>query len=233
MQNKPECDIAGTQIMVDLFQVPKEKRDDSWKKRFYNTVQTASYRCADPQIFKGPDGFPYFALLTPEPNKGFESFCIRNLTDYLLENGIGVALNPRDNGVDWVFSYGDIVNLHLNNEFYSETNRPEIQNVETIKKEEKILIAQPSEKYFPKQARKNVKRFLQQYGVTNPMVMLVTRPINGKLAQELAFNVFAEDFKNTEQLNYMLKQISWYLPRHYIMLSVPQGSDMAKHFAAL
>src|ERR1043165_10409 len=91
--NRPECDISRTQVMVDLFAAAPDKRDDAWRKSFYENVQTASYACASPQVFRGPDGFPYFALHTPEPYKGFESFCIRNMKDdFLLEKGFGVAI---------------------------------------------------------------------------------------------------------------------------------------------
>jgi hypothetical protein len=229
--DRPECDISKTQFMVELFQIPQEKREDAWRKSFYENVQIASYACGTPQIFNGPDGFPYFVLRTPEAGKPFESFCIRNMMDdFLLEKGFGVALNPKDNGADWVFSYGDILNLYLNNEFFSKTDNVELQNVETIEKEEEVLIAQPSESYFPKQSREILKRFLQSIGVKRPMIMMVCRTINKEVVQELAFNLFAEDFANTDQLNYRLKQISWFLPRHYVILSVPKNSDLANHF---
>src|SRR5688572_5443427 len=92
--NRSECDISKTQLLVDLFNVPLEQRDDAWRQNFYDNVQMASYACGNPQVFSGPDGFPYFILKTPEPNKPFESFCIRNMKDdFLLEKGFGVAIN--------------------------------------------------------------------------------------------------------------------------------------------
>src|SRR5678810_565128 len=101
---RPECDIAKTQIMVDLFGVPTDQRDETWRQTFFENVQTASFACGNPQIFNGPDGFPYFILRTPEPHKPFESFCIRNMKDdFLIEKGFGVAINPKENGVDWAF----------------------------------------------------------------------------------------------------------------------------------
>lgn len=232
--DRPECDITKTQVMVELFQVPQEQRDDKWRRTFYENVQTASYACGNPQIFTGPDGFPYFTLRTPEPNKPFESFCIRNMKDdFLLEKGLGVAINPRDNSVDWVFSYGDIVNLHLNKEFVTKTDTIEIQNEETIKKNEEVLIAQPSESFLPKQTRQSLRTFLQSIGIKRPKIMMVCRTIDGQVVQELAFNIFREDFQSIDQLNYRLKQISWFLPRHYVVLSLPKGSNFTNHFADL
>ena len=54
--------------------------------------------------------------------------------DFLLDKSLGVAINPGENSVDWVFSYGDIVNLYLNNEFFTKTDIIEIQKEVTIKK---------------------------------------------------------------------------------------------------
>ena len=232
--DRPECDITKTQTMVDLFKIPQEQRDDNWRQTFYDNVQSASYACGNPQTFTGPDGFPYFVLKTPEANKPFESFCIRNMKDdFLMEKGFGVAINPRDNSVDWVFSYGDIVNLHLNKEFFTKTDTVELENVETIKKDEKVLLAQPSESYLPRQTRQALKVFLQSVGIKKPKIMMVCRTIEGQVIQELAFNVFPEDFPSTEHLNYRLKQISWFLPRHYVVLALPKSSNFTSNFSDL
>ena len=231
---QPECDITKTQILVDLFTVPADRRDEAWRKVFFESVQTASFACGNPQIFNGPDGFPYFVLRTPEPDNPFESFCIRNMKDdFLLEKGFGVAINPNGNCVDWVFTNGDILNLHLNKEFYSEKDTVEIQNVETLKKEEKVLIAQPSESFLPRQTRQLLKLFLQSIGIKRPKLMMVCRTIDGQVIQELAFNLFQEDFPSTDQLNYRLHQISWFLPRHYVVLAISKNSNLNEGFADL
>ncbi len=232
--DRPECDITKTQLMVDLFLIPQEQRDENWRQTFYQNVQTASYACGSPQVFTGPDGFPYFILQTPKPNKPFESFCIRNMKeDFLLDKGFGVAINPKENSVDWVFSYGDIVNLHLNKEFSTQTDTIDIQNVDTLKKDENVLLAQPSETFLPRQARQALKSFLQSIGIKRPKIMMVCRTIEGQVIQELAFNIFREDFQSIEQLNYRLKQISWFLPRHYVILSLPKKSNFTSNFADL
>lgn len=231
---RPECDITKTQLIDSLFQIPQEQRDENWRQTFYENVPTASFACGNPQVFKGPDGFPYFVLRTPEPNIPFESFCIRNMKDdFLLEKGLGVAINPKDNSVDWVFSYGDIVNLHLNKEFFTKTDKVEIQNEETIKQGEKLLLAQPSESFLPGQTRQALKSFLQSIGIKRPKIMMVCRTIDGQVIQELAFNIFREDFESIDHLNYRLKQISWFLPRHYIVLSLPRDSNFTNNFADL
>lgn len=230
---RAECDITKTQVIVELLQVSKDQRDDAWKQKFLDNVQTASFSSENPQIFTGPDGFAYFKLRTPEPNKPFESFCIRNLKDFLLENGFGVAINTGENSVDWVFSHGDIVNLHLRNEFFTKAESGEIKSEETLSQGAQILIAQPSESYLPGKTRKALRAFLQSIGVEKPKVMMVCRKNNGTFIQELAFNIFREDFNNPDELNNRMAQISWFLPRHYIIVSFPKKSDLTDKFQNL
>ena len=231
ISDRPQCDISKTQVMVDLFSVPNDQRDDKWKLTFFENVQIASFACREPQVELRPDGYPYFVLLTPEPHKTFESFCIRNMKDdFLLEKGLGIIINPMTDSVEWVFSYGDIVNLHINKEFYTEIDRSEIKNEETLEKNEEILIAQPSEEYLPKHARNVIKKHLLNKGIRKPKIMMICRKVEGSVIQELAFNVFREDFSSTDELNILMRQLSWFLPRHYIVLSVPKNSDLTKHF---
>ncbi len=232
--DRSECEINKTQIIVDLFAVSKEERDDSWTKSFYENVRNASFACGNPQILNGPDGFPYFILKNPEPYKPFESFCIENMKDdFLLNKGFGVVINPSDTSADWVFSYGDIINLYINKQFYIKTNDVNIENEVTIKKDEKVLLAQPSETFLPSKARKNLRVFLQSIGIKEPKIMMLCRTIEGQVIQELAFNIFREDFQTTEQLNFCLKQISWFLPRQYVVLSLPKDSNFNSNFADL
>ncbi|MEO7765789.1 MAG: hypothetical protein ABIS01_00130, partial [Ferruginibacter sp.] len=102
--------IADTEIVKDLFKIPKEKRDGEWTQNFYKHVQTAGFALGDPKIFTGPDGFHYFTLVTAPHDETFESCCILNLVPLLLEQGLGLVINPGVNGADWVFYHGDIVN---------------------------------------------------------------------------------------------------------------------------
>ncbi len=231
---RQECDINGTYKMVELFNVPRDQRDDNWRQTFLDDVQSASFACADPQVSQGPDGFPYFVLNTPEPGKAFQSFCIRNMKDdFLLEKGFGVAINPNKYSAEWVFSHGDIVNLHLNGEFYSRKNHPDLPGVEIIQKAEKVLVAQPSESFLPKATRKALKSFLQYYGIQNPKLLMICRAVDRKVIQELAFNIFLEDFSSPEHLQERQEQISWFLPKHYTILSIPRNSDLADSFEDL
>ena len=236
--NRPEADITKTSIVVSLFKIPQVQRDDKWYQDFYANVATASFAATSPQVLTGPDGFPYFILNTREVNKPFESFCIKNMmNDFLLDRGWGVVFNPKeDKSADWVFTYGNIVSLKLNNEFFPATDAADVENIEftktvgVIKKEEEVMVAQPSEDYFPLSTRRVLKSFLQSKGITKPKLLLLSSVNKGKVINKLAFNIHPEDYPVASQLDYLMQQVGWFLPSNYIIIPLPQNSGLKKGF---
>lgn len=236
--NRPEADITKTSIVVALFKIPQEKRDDKWYQKFYENVATASFASAIPQVLTGPDGFPYFILNTPTFNEPFESFCIKNMMDdFLLDSGWGVVFNPKEGkSADWVFTHGNIVSLKLNNEFFPATNAADIQNIEftktvgLLKKEEQVMVAQPSEDYFPLSTRLVLKRFLQSKGIKKPKLLLLSSGNGGKLINKLAFNIHPEDYPVASQLDYLMQQVGWFLPPNYIIIPLSKNAGLEKGF---
>jgi len=239
--NRVEADISKTPIIAELFKTPHHLRDDTWYNAFYSNVATASFACNTPQLLVGPDGFPYFILKTPEENKPFESFCIQNMKDdFLLDRGWGVVFNPAtDKSADWVFTHGDIVSLHLNNEFATPTDPAAIQNIEFIKtvgalkKEEKVMIAQPSADYLPFATRHALKLFLQIRGVKRPKVMMLSSYAESDVIRKLVFNIHPENYPVTAQLDYLMQQVGWFLPRQYIIIPLSKKSSLATGFCDL
>lgn len=232
-ETPPPCDINKTSIISELIKTPRESRDEKWLESFYENVKTASFACGNPQTNHGPDGFPYFELHSPQPGTPFDSFCISNLTDYILQNGLGVVINPSENGADWVFSHGDILNLALNGEFFSPITNPPLAESEVLSASEEVMIAQPSESYLPLQTRSILKSFLTYLGVAEPKMMMIIRKREDSVTQELAFNVFPEDSSNNEEFNFKLQQICWFLPRHYIVVGFSKHTDIAANLAAI
>ena len=237
-KSRPECDINKTSVVAELFKVSHAERDDYWYSSFYREVRTASFACATPQVLTGPDGFPYFILTTPQVNQPFESFCIQNMKDdFLLDRGWGVVFNPAaDKSADWVFTHGDIVNLQLNNEFISVTDDAAVKNIAftktvgVLKKEEAVMIAQPSEDYLPRSTRHALKLFLQSKGIKKPMIMMLSSSVDGRLIRKLAFNIHPENYPDVSQLDYLMQQVGWFLPRHYIIIPLPGKSSLSKGF---
>ena len=236
--NRPEADINKTYIVVQLFKTLGEERDDKWRNHFFENVATASFTCDTPQVLTGPDGFPYFILRTPEENKPFESFCIKNMTeDFLLDRGWGVVFNPAEDGAtDWVFTHGDIVNLHLNNRFYSPPDEASLENIKFLEnagittRDDRVMVGQPADNYLPRPTRHALKSFLQSRGIKKPKLMMLSC-INGeKVIQKLAFNIDPKNYLVATKLDHLMQEVGWFLPNDYIIILLPANSELAKGF---
>ncbi|MBP9838786.1 MAG: hypothetical protein KBC84_08735 [Proteobacteria bacterium] len=226
-------DLAKTGILFKLFEVSPEKRDESWQKVFLATVTEASFACGDPQLIKGPDGFPYVHLITPEAEKEFQCFVIKHMEqDFLLKEGFGIVINPAKEKPDWVFTYGDIVNLHLNKEYYSERIDVVLPEDETLSTEQEVLIAQPSETYLPQLTRQVLKHYFELAKIENVKILLMTRKTHEGVIQEIVFNLTPDKFENEVEYQKIMKDVSWFLPRHYFY-SVMDEKEVSQYFRDL
>jgi hypothetical protein len=222
-------DLTKTEILYKLVQTPQKERDEAWQQAFLENIGQASFRCGDPQVITGPDGFPYFQLFLPEPNKSFQCYVIERMKDdFLLASGYGIVINPTSNSADWVLSYGDILNLHLNETFYTTTETPFSRETsdETIVENEKVMIGQPSETILPNETRHLIAEFLKANEIKTPKVLLMMRHRqdgNG-VSQDIVFNLTPKNFKDENTYRSVMQTISWYLPRHYSYVGMDEQS---------
>ena len=231
---KLSCDPLKTEAVVELLKTSKDKRDENWRNSFFENILTASFPECIPQIIFGDDSFPYFVLKTIENHNPFESYCIKNMQEnILLKRGIGVVINPEGNDADWVFSYGDILNLKINNEFISKTNYKIHHNPELLKNKDDFHIVKLSEIYLPNFTRLLLKNCLLKIGVKKPKFMVIQRQDNNPFVPELVFNLFSEDLSSTNELNLYINQLSWYLPKHYIISTISKNSYLLSNFEIL
>jgi hypothetical protein len=227
-------DLAKTDIITGLLKTPTDQRDNNWRKQFLSNVSDAAFRSVDPQVVKGPDGFPYFILFLPSQYQPFEAFVIRKMKDdFLLDAGYGVIINPKGSEAEWVFSYGDILNFHLNGEYYSPIVIPAEQKEIILNQGEEIIAGQPSENFLPRPARVIIKDFLRSVGIERPKILLLTRIVNGQPQQELSFNVYPESFPSPKYFEFTMSHLPWFLPRHYRIVSFPKGNQFENSFADL
>lgn len=219
-------DLNKTQIIRGLCEVPKINRDDKWKQVFFKNISNASFRCGSPQVIKGPDENLYFNLLLPEPNKEFECFVVNNMiSDYLLSDGLGIAINADKEEPDWVFSYGDIVDFYLNKQFYSNkiTNPFTGTVTDIMLHNNRLRIGHPSETYLPQDARKVIRDYLASWGLDIKFCLMLWIDKDNKLT--LTFNILPTMFKkpDLESVNTFLHFFSWYFPRHYKLVCMEEN----------
>lgn len=214
-------DLNKTSVLDQLFKVPKEHRNEHWKKDFLENITHAGLRTATPQVILGPDGFPYFQLLMPIPDQRFECFVLEDLiTNHLLENGFGVVINPDKDEPDWVFTYGDILSYHLYKEYCLEHSGNQNKTDEVIKKDTQVFTGNPSENFLPSSTRRVLRNHLNKLNVHNVKIFLMFRPETK--SQDLVFNITPEKFTNRHDFDVIMKIISWYMPRHYSIVGISE-----------
>lgn len=221
-------DLEKTARLGELFAVPREKRDDAWRRQFYQAVDDASLMSFTPQVAAGPDQFPYFQMAMPDPG-AFTPFCVTHLLDYLLENGFGIAIfgdSSRAQGPEWVFTYGELVSYRLYGDF--DGDPAELARTASAPKggHHSVLVAAPSESYFPSYARRALgtyaKRVIQ---IATPKIGLIDDP-QVTPSRSLMLNLTLAAYHGDEKkLTAAMHYLSWFLPRTYRIVPTPAGWD--------
>jgi hypothetical protein len=224
----PQFDLEKTRALAGLFAVPRPQRDADWKGRFYAAAPEASLRSNSPQVFQGPDGFPYFFLALPPVGGIFEPFCVTHILDYCLFNGAGAALFGNDpNSAEWVFSYGDLSSLKAYGTFEGDPADERMEEAprwkEVVKKQRQILTGAPTPDYLPPLTRKALRLFLERSGVADPSVILAVDPAL-KPKRHLVFNFFPEDFKEEEDYRRLMHRLYWFMPRGRGLLGLQRAT---------
>ncbi|MFD1770982.1 hypothetical protein [Sphingobacterium suaedae] len=218
-------DLEKTIIINQLMITPFQERDETWRDRFLEHIGDANLKLGDPEVVMSDDGFPYIQLQTIQTGENFQAYVIKNQLDVLLEQGFGIVINPQHEQLDWIFSYGDLVNLRQSGTFYTDksvfSNPKEYQS---IGQNEDILVGQPSEEIFPPFLRRHIREFLQHSGVKNPKVMLIARNYTDEknASQDLVFNIMPAQFATEKDFEVIMSTLQWFLPKHYSFFGVDE-----------
>ncbi|GAB4579975.1 MAG: hypothetical protein Fur0022_27140 [Anaerolineales bacterium] len=227
-----DCNASHLPIILSLLATPDDQRGPEWVAQFYAHIVDCSLTDDIPQVFFGPDHFPYFGLNTPPADQPYQEFCIRSVLEKLTEDGVGVAINREGLNAEWVFSYGDLLTLRMFGVFeVSESDN--VWEPNSGAKGNQVLVSQPSEAFLPGYARKVIGTYMKKMmGIAEPRVFLLSRP-GVTPPQELVFSVFAEDFATPEIFQGALGALRWFLPRHYGLVSIPKDSPLGQYFQPL
>lgn len=218
-------DLEKTVTLNTLLTTPFENRDQSWVESFLENIAEANLKLGQPEVIMASDGFPYLQLESVHSDENFHAFVINKQLPTLLLQGFGVVINAKNSQPDWVFSYGDIVNYELNDEFYakSTTFSHNKENV-AIGSDEKILVGQPSDNIMPKYLRNQLREFIKHTGIEVPKMMLIARnpEDEAQLKQDLVFNFTPNNFTSEKHFQQVANTIAWFLPKHYSFLFIDE-----------
>lgn len=235
----PKFDLTKTHEVADLLFVDRGQRDLAWTRRFYQAIGNAGMVTTPEQVLQGPDGFSYFVLNMPSPERSFELLSATQVLEFCLEHSLGVVIEPFPEPPEWVISFGQLwskkqfgrfeVTLEPDpgNDAGTQLNSPEIPS--HLAGKQVVLAGQPNESYFPAFARNAVRKFLLDQGIENPGTLLLSNPAE-QPQEAIVFSVFAEDFAAKTQFEHFLQRLSWFFPPHYRLSSISKSSELAKSF---
>ena len=237
-----KADLTKTHDLADLLVVPRDQRDRDWARQFYAAISDAGMTTTSDQILQGPDGFSYFVLNMPAPNRDFQPLSLAQVLDFCLENSLGVVIEPQPEPPEWVIPFGQLwskkelgrFDLNLEPDAGSET-ATEVRSPEVpshLAGKPAVLLGQPNQYYFPAFARSAVRKFLMSQGYATPGVLLLSNP-NQTPLETINFSVFPEDFADQNDFNNFMKHLAWFFPPHYQLSSISKASVLAKNFQPL
>ena len=196
--------IDSKQNISDLFKVDAQERDSEWLKSMTSSIVDAELFIKSKTPVEGPDKFPYFEIFLSSID-GPQGVCtIREILDTCLDNGIGIALDPKDEGPAWVFSYGDLWSMH-----YSVSGLGDV--IGTKASGDSLTYGNPSENVLPERSRKCIRQYFNQYGVKAKVAYLVSLSIQP--TEILIFDVSPDDFHSKENFEAVMDRLQWYLPK--------------------
>jgi hypothetical protein len=199
----PEGTQASTGTVTALLEVPKPARGQAWTRQFMAHVADAAFFSGNPSIVQGADRLPFFALRSGHGDQPFPSHVIHHMQeDFLLDQGLGVVINPAGQEADWAFTYGDILNFSLYGVFYPVAAGSQIRGLSPQAR-------------LPQPARKAMRAFLQQLGVAAPGVRFAAWDHAGPGSLELVFKFSPQEFNRPEDFPFAMSHLNWFLPRNY------------------
>jgi hypothetical protein len=196
--------------MKELLETPLDERDEKWNEQFFKEIRSAKFEFMSESPIEGPDGMPYLAVKTTEG----EGEPAEEVFNWLGEKGVGLAVNPNKENPDFVFSYGMIWNYLLNGEFITEMEDEGPAGSKEMEMEpgQEMMAGTPSETYFPPHVRGLFKEFLQQQGVLDPKIVMLSQ--DGK-NYDLCFSLESLGNPPEEEWQGILEGFSWFFPLHY------------------
>lgn len=198
----------------EIVLVADSERDSSWENQFFQALAQGKLNLisSEPQV--GPDSWPY--LLAETGEEATEP--VGKLLDWLTERGIGLAINPRKEFPDYVFSYGMLWSFKQTGFFFKAV--PE--NPETkVQFETKSLVhaGPPTEEFLPGYVKKILRDFFRDQSILNPKIQVISQD---QVNYDLAISLDSLGRPPESEHDGIAEAISWFLPPHYSLLLISE-----------
>jgi hypothetical protein len=242
-------DLGRTDLLAQLFATPRDQRERDWSDRFFDAAWWGSVELSQPQIFSGPDGFPYLRLNVPRPETAFDSQCLGNLARDCLKNGVGAAFfaSPDDGpeAAQFVLSFGLIDSLVRYDspdgdpiDVAESAGGPDSSAFQVEKglwsqtlvatEAQEVLVGTPSADFLPPHAAAALARHLeQQWGLADARVQLMANP-KMRPHRSLVIGRKRSEFPEGAPIDDMARALLWYLTPARSIILMPEEWELAQ-----
>lgn len=209
--------------LQELLNVKAKLRDANWEIKFLEMISHSSVRVLSQDPQEGPDGFPYL-LITTYGESHEEPFL--KVAQWCADAGVGIVLNPTEEGEDYLFTFGMLWNFKYRGEFFSEWSHQS-----QAESSQKMVIRQMTELYWPDKPRKIFKEFLLQQNIFRPRVCLFSKTAQSD--PELGISLDSVGSPPSHEHSGILEAFSWFFPRHYTLVFLQESQMGVEHFVSV
>lgn len=207
--------MAGSsQSLMELTQVPEEKRDKNWENKFLVELTSTNIRLLSPDPQYGPDNWPYLMAVTDEA----ADEPAQKVIQWLAQKGIGLVINPHKEYPDYIFSYGMLWSFVETGFFFKPVATD--NGTFTFEPGQNVIAGEPTLEYLPTYSRNILREFLRDQGVLAPKILVLSQD---KLNYDLAFSLESLGNPPDSEFEGIAEAFSWFLPPHYSILLISEN----------
>jgi len=199
----------------EILQTPDAERNTTWENQFFQALTQGNLKLLTPEPQTGPDNWPYMLAETGDDATEPTS----NLIRWLSDKGIGLAINPRKEYPDYVFSYGMLWSFKETGFFFKPVQERPTGAVQ-LEASKLVHAGPPTEEFLPGFVRKVLRDFFRDQGILRPRILVMsTDGVNYDLSLSL------ESLGNPPESEHqgIAEAVSWFLPPHYSLMLIPEN----------
>ena len=221
-ENK-NASVSATQELIALFEIANTNRQAAWYDRLITCLPHAIFTSGEPEIIFNPAGLTYYNLELPETipeNGGTTIYTIPELIDtFLINEGVGIAIEARNPKRAIDLSYGDVLGFYLYRTFAEPEDHPfktDKPHARIIREGTDIFINDVPTQILPATSINLLEAIMQHFGINDPKVKLVYLPETEQ--HELVFTIDKNQF-GPSKTQTLIQKLGWFLPRYYSCLA--------------
>ena len=233
-QDKESASVIASKELKALFEITNTNRRTAWHHRLIACLPHAVFSAGKPEIIYNDSGLTYYNLeLDEDISKSSENanrYTVPELIDtFLINEGVGIAIEARNPERAIDLSYGDVLGYHLYRTFAEPDDHPfktDKPRAQRIREGADILINHVPAEVLPAASIKLFEGIMAHFAINDPQIKLIYLPETDQ--HELVFSVNKEQL-SPRKTQTLMQTLGWFLPRYYSYLATDMN-DIASLF---